>query len=50
VRLDSFLDAVPLKGELVSADDQTGVVVFKDAAGEQKQITLGQSAIRIMPR
>jgi hypothetical protein len=24
--------------------------VFKDAAGEQKQITLGQSAIRIMPR
>ena len=50
VRLDSFADVVPAKGELISADDQTGEVVFKDATGEEKRLTLGLHAIRILTR
>jgi hypothetical protein len=48
VRLDTFENAN--KGELVSADELTGYVAYKDAAGEVKTLTLGDHAIRIMPR
>lgn len=48
VRLDNFERAN--RGELVSADDITGVVVYKDAAGEAKTVTLGDHAIRILPK
>ncbi len=48
VRLDSFEDAN--KGELVSADDITGEVVFRDTPETTKTIMLGPSAIRILPK
>jgi len=48
VRLDSFAEAN--RGELISADDATGIVVYRDATGEEKTVTLGQHAIRIVPR
>ena len=48
VRLDSFENVN--KGELVSADDITGEVVWTDKTGEQKTLTLGPSAIRILSK
>ena len=48
VRLDNFERAN--RGELVSADDITGIVIYKDATGEAKSITLGEHAIRILPK
>lgn len=47
VRLDSFKDAN--QGELVSADDLTGVVIYKDTPETTKTIVLGEHAIRILP-
>ncbi len=47
VRLDSF--AQVNQGELVSADDQTGAVSWKDKTGEIKNISLGLHAIRLVP-
>lgn len=38
------------RGVLVSADDETGTVVYKDVTGEDKTVTLGQHAIRILPK
>lgn len=48
VRLDTFADAHA--GELVSADEATGIIVFKDKAGESKTLTFGAHAIKIMRR
>lgn len=49
------LDAISLssfapvnRGELVSADDETGTVVFKDTPDSQKTVTLGAHAIKII--
>ncbi len=47
VRLDSYEDAN--KGELVSADDQTGVVVYRDTPESTKTITL-TCGLRILPK
>ena len=47
VRLDSFRNVN--EGELVSADDQTGDVSWKDKTGEVKTLTLGLHAIRLIP-
>lgn len=38
------------KGRLVSADTDTGVVNWHDKTGNVCSATLGQSAIRIIPR
>jgi len=46
VRIDSFADVN--QGELVSADDAIGQVIWKDKVGEQKEITLGPHSIRII--
>lgn len=48
VRLDSF--AIVNRGELVSADDLTGIVIYKDTSDSTKTITLGEHAIRILPK
>lgn len=48
VRLDNFHPAND--GELVSADETTGAVSWRDAAGETKHLTLGPRMIRILPR
>lgn len=48
VRLDSC-DTVNV-GKLTEAHVQTGKVVWEDAAGKPKDITLGPHAIRIIPR
>jgi len=48
VRLDSFEDAN--RGELVSADDDTGIVVYKDTPETTKTLTLGPHAIRILKK
>ncbi len=48
VRLDTFENAN--KGELISADETTGFVAYKDATGETKTLTLGEHSIRILPR
>jgi hypothetical protein len=48
VRLDSFENAN--KGELVSADEITGEVVFRDTPETTKTLMLGPSAIRILPK
>ncbi|TAK81878.1 MAG: hypothetical protein EPO09_21750 [Aquabacterium sp.] len=48
VRLDNFERAN--RGELISADDVSGIVIYKDAAGEAKTVTLGEHAIRILPK
>jgi hypothetical protein len=48
VRLDNFENAN--RGELIEANDETGLVKYKDAAGTEKSITLGDHAIRIMPK
>ncbi len=48
VRLDSFENAN--RGVLVSANDETGEVVYKDATGEEKKLMLGDHAIKILPR
>lgn len=48
VRLDSFLNAN--KGELVSADDVSGIVVYKDTPETTKTLELGEHAIRILPK
>lgn len=48
VRLDSFLNVND--GELVEADEQSGLVRWKDRAGEVREKTLGAHAIKITPR
>ena len=48
VRLDSYANVN--EGELVEADEQTGHVRWTDKAGEVKSRTLGDHAIRIIPR
>lgn len=48
VRLDSYANVNT--GELVEANDATGLVRWKDKAGVVKSITLGEHAIRIMAR
>lgn len=48
VRLDSF-DTVN-QGVLLSADDETGEVVWRDRTGNEVKATLGQRAIIITPR
>lgn len=48
VRLDSF--EVVNKGQLIEADDMTGLVKWRDSTGEEKSVTLGQHAIRITYR
>lgn len=48
VRLDSY--ACVNEGELVEANDATGLVKWKDKAGEIKEKTLGEHQIRIIPR
>jgi hypothetical protein len=46
IRLDNFETAN--KGELISADETTGEVVYKDAAGETKMLKFGLHAIKIL--
>lgn len=48
VRLDSFLNVND--GELVEADDVSGLVRWRDRAGEVRETTLGAGAIRITRR
>ena len=48
VRLDNFENAN--KGPLVSADSETGEVVYLDVTGEQKTLKLGDHAIRILKK
>ena len=48
IRLDDFSTAN--KGPLLSADTDTGVVVYKDVTGTEKQLTLGDHAIRLVKR
>lgn len=48
VRLDSLENAN--KGELVSADDETGLVVYKDKTGEEVRLPLPAHSIRILPK
>lgn len=48
VRLDNFENAN--RGELVEADDVTGKVVYRDTPESTKTVTLGDHAIRILPR
>lgn len=48
VRTDSY--ETVNKGKLVAADDETGAVSWQDKTGEMKSVTLGQRAIRILPR
>lgn len=48
VRLDDFTDVN--RGELVEADDITGKVVYRDTPNTTKTVTLGEHAIRILPR
>lgn len=38
------------RGELVSADDQTGVVVWRDTPDSTKTVTLGDHAIRVVKK
>ncbi len=45
VRLDSMDDVN--RGELVFADEETGVVKWRDSVGEIKEVTLGARAIKI---
>ena len=46
IRLDDFSTAN--KGPLVSADDVTGEVVYRDTPESTKTLTLGDHAIRIV--
>ena len=46
IRLDSFERAN--RGPLISADDITGVVVYRDTPESQKTLTLGAHAIKIV--
>ena len=48
VRLDSLENAN--NGELVSADDETGLVVYKDKTGEEVRLPLPAHSIRILPK
>ena len=48
VRLDNFENAN--KGPLVSADSETGEVIYLDVTGEQKTLKLGDHAIRILKK
>jgi len=48
VRLDSFLNAN--LGELVSADDVTGQVIYRDTPETTKTLELGDHAIKILPK
>ena len=49
VRLDSYA-TVNAGGPLVSADDETGAVSWRNKTGEVKSLTLGPHTIRIVPR
>jgi len=46
VRRDS-LETVN-RGPLLLADDETGLVEWKDGSGEPKRVTLGPGAIKLM--
>jgi hypothetical protein len=48
VRLDNF--ATVNEGPLISADDQTGEVVWTDKVGEQRNVMLGAHMVKIVPR
>lgn len=48
IRLDDFTNVN--KGPLVSADDATGCVVYQDTPESTKTVTLGDHAIRILPK
>lgn len=48
VRLDSYANVND--GELIEANDLTGLVKWKDRAGEVREKTLGEHQIRIIPR
>jgi hypothetical protein len=48
VRLDSMEDA--FKGELVSADDVTGEVIYHDTPETTKTLSLGSGAIVILSK
>ena len=50
VRLDSFRSPYGKDCTLVTADESTGEVIWKDSTGEGKSVTLGQHAIRIIAR
>lgn len=49
VRLDT-LQSVHKDGTLVSADESTGTVVYKDTPDSTKTVVFGMGAIRILPR
>lgn len=38
------------RGTLLMADDESGTVVYQDTPESQKTVTLGQHAIRIIPK
>jgi len=38
------------RGTLISADEDSGVVVYENVPGSRKTVTLGQHAIKIIPR
>ena len=48
VRLDDF--RCVNDGVLIEADELSGLVRWKDAAGEQKVTTLGERQIKLVPR
>ncbi len=48
IRLDDF--SVANKGPLISADDMTGVVVYRDTPESEKTLSLGPHAIRLIRR
>lgn len=48
VRLDSFANVN--EGELLEANELSGVVRWKDKAGEEKSVALGEHRIKIIPR
>lgn len=48
ISLSSFLNVN--RGELISADENTGVVVYKDTPESTKTVTCGEHSIRIVRR
>lgn len=50
VRRDSCMDAIPSKTTLVSADDVSGVIIYRDQSGENRQMTLDARNMRIIRR
>ncbi len=48
IRLDDYRTIN--RGPLVSADTDTGVVVYKDVTDEEKRVDLGPHAVRLIRR